>query len=339
MIFLIAICLTVLIGFAGLSTDTGMIWITRAQLQNSVDAAALAAAQELPASDPASTTGATGVACEYATVKNAVPGMFGKITTCSDEADVTFSEGGSAVEVKAYRSVQPIFGQILGFPSVEVSAQATARIGSLAGACVFPFFVTKSQITDNPAFFAPAKFTNDNDAGGAIDVGGGADGVRDAMAPSACSAVPPKSFAGAVGDLVDTKNGALDQFKFGWDDITAAAAASACPNKHLSTYLTEPEPGQYELSPMITLSSCPRLVIIPVLENGDYSSGNASGEIVGFIPFYFALKCNSSTCADPDVGALTRNDFWGYYVRLDLTSLSYSEYDPDYGTKIVSLAG
>ena len=326
-----AIAISVLIGFAGLSTDTGMIWITRARLQSSADAAVLAAAQELPATDSTTKTAAAGVACNYATVRNAVPGMFGKTGSYGcGKADVTFPT--NAVQVKVYRTVQPVFGQIIGFGPTEVWAQATARIGSLASTCVFPFFVTANQVS-NPNFFGTVKFTNANASGAAINVGGGANGVRDAMTRRTCASTDTKS----VGDSVDTKPGALDQFKDGWDQITTNAASSACPDKHVTTYLTHDAAGRSELSPTITFATCPRLVIVPILENGDYKGGNKSGKVIGFIPFYFALKCNSNSCNDPDVGALSKNDFWGYFVRLDVSGLKFTDYN-GYGTQIVSLA-
>ena len=346
MIIFVALAITVLIGFAGLSTDTGMIWITRARLQNSVDAAALAAAQELPAPDPAGEVAPRDVACEYATEHNAVTGMFGETSTCSDEADVTFEDGGSTIRVKAYREVQPIFGQVLGFEETVVWAQAKATVGSLGAACLFPFFITEQVLTDNPDFYAPVAFRQDNfdkdgnDDGGTINLGGGgggADEVRDAMLETTCAGEDATTVVGTVGDDVDTKPGDFAQFKAAWDEIADRAATSACPDPHVSTYLTLID-GEYVLDPAITLATCPRIAIIPVLENGDYGGGNASGEIVGFIPFYFALKCGSNTCNDPDAGALTKHDFWGYFVRLDATGLGWTEYDPTFGITIVALA-
>jgi hypothetical protein len=344
-IIFVTIAIAVLIGFAGLSTDGGMLWITRAHLQSSVDAAALAAAQELPATDAAAKTGVTVIACEYATEKNAVTGMYGLLdpATCSGEADVTFLEGGNAIRVKAYRDVEPIFGQILGFQTVEIWAQATARVGSLGSACLFPFFITEQVLAANDDFYAPVAFTNanfskaGNDDGGTIDVGGGADGVRDAMLDPTCNVPDATTIEGVVGDVVGTKPGAFDQFKAAWNTITSEAATSACPNKDVSTYLIEVD-GELELDPAITLETCPRAVIIPVLKDGDYSGGNSTGEIVGFIPFYFAEKCDSNNCFATPAGNLTRNDFWGYFIRLDATGLGYIAYDPDFGTKIVALA-
>jgi hypothetical protein len=345
-IIFVALAIAVLIGFAGVSTDTGMIWITRARLQNSVDAAALAAAQELPAPDAAGEVAPRDVACEYATEHNAVTGMFGETSTCSDEADVTFEDGGNTIRVKAYRTVQPIFGQVLGFEPTVVWAQAKATVGSLGAACLFPFFITEQVLAANSEFYAPVTFTNanfdqdGNDDGGTIDLGetgGGANEVRDAMLDTTCAGEDATTVVGTVGDDANTKPGAFDQFKAAWDTIADRAATSACPDMHVSTYLTEID-GEFVLDPAITLATCPRIAIIPVLEDGEYGGGNATGEIVGFIPFYFALKCGSNTCDDPDVGPLTKNDFWGYFVRLDATGLGVIEYDPIFGITIVALA-
>jgi hypothetical protein len=342
-IIFVALAIAVLIGFAGVSTDTGMIWITRARLQNSVDAAALAAAQELPAPDMAGEVAPRDIACEYATEHNAVTGMFGETSTCSDKADVTFEDGGSSIRVKAYRTVQPIFGQVLGFEETVVWAQAKATVGSLGASCLFPFFITEQVLADNPDFYAPVAFRKDNfdtdgnDDGGTINVGGGANGVRDAMLETTCTGEDATTLVGTVGDVVDTKPGDFAQFKAAWDTIAGRATTSACPDPDVSTYLTLID-GEYVLDPAITLATCPRIAIIPVLENGDYGHGNSSGELVGFIPFYFAEKCNSNTCANTPAGPLTKWDFWGYFVRLDATGLGWTEFDPTFGITIVALA-
>ncbi len=58
------LCLVVLLGFAGLVIDIGRVYVAQRQLQAAVDAAALAAGQDLPDSVAAQTSaisyGATG---------------------------------------------------------------------------------------------------------------------------------------------------------------------------------------------------------------------------------------------------------------------------------------
>lgn len=48
MLVLVVLALVVLLGFAGLVLDIGRIYVAQRQLQQSVDAAALAAGQDLP---------------------------------------------------------------------------------------------------------------------------------------------------------------------------------------------------------------------------------------------------------------------------------------------------
>lgn len=331
-----AVALTVLIGFAGLATDSGLVWIYRAELQHSVDAGALAAAQDLPAADVAEP-----VACDFATVRNAVPEMNGTTATCSGLADVAFPElDDTAVRVTAYRTVQPIFGQILGFPSVDVSASATARIGSLSSTCLFPFFISKETF-DDTTLFNQIIFSDTTSTGDAIDVasGSGPNGVRGAMEPGACDADPPKSVVGEVDQGIETKPGDLTQFRQGWDSIadSAIGPSSSCPNVDVSSYLTLNAAGEQELVPGVTPATCPRLIIIPVVQ----MTASKAGTIVGFVPFYFSRNCNpdnGSTCDDANVGPLEKGDFWGYIVRLELVGLDYTNYQPEFGTKIVALA-
>jgi hypothetical protein len=328
-----AVAMTVLIGFAGLATDSGLVWITQAQLQHSVDAAALAAAQDLPESDVAEP-----VACDFATVRNAVPEMTGATgTTCAGLADVSFLEQDTAVRVTAYRTVQPIFGQVLNFDSIEVSAQATARIGSLGSTCLFPLFVTTDQLTAGTEFYVPIAFAPANTA---VDVGSGSQAVREAMEELECEGGSPTSFDGAIGQDVPVKPGSATQFKGGWEAIAeqATSAESACPSTDIVTYTIVDAGGDTKLDPSLTTENCPRLILIPILPPGDYG-GNSSGVIQGFIPFYFAEYCDTSGgCPMPNGGTVERHKAWGYYVRMDVTSLTFFDYQPDYGTKVVALA-
>jgi len=335
MIPFLAVALTIMIGFAGLAADTGMIWVTRANLQNSVDAAVLAAASELPAPDPLTKDAIRTVACEYSAQRNPVRDMFGTTGDCSGKSDVTFPDS-TTIRVKAYRTVQPVFGQVLGAPAVDVSAEASAKIGSLGSACLFPVFLTTAQITNTTAFFVPVKFV---DASAAINVGSGSSAVRAAMRDSTCGDAGATSFSGVTGDPVPIKTGSATQFQDGWQDIKTAATqpGSTCPSPEITAYTSLDAAGRVELSPTVTVENCSRLVIVPVLN----AASGSSGTIQGFIPFYFADICtNSAGCSVPGITGLVENHkAWGYYVRMDVTSPTYTDYDPKFGTKVVVLSG
>src|ERR1700742_2520169 len=65
----VAICLLVMIGFLGLTIDVGRLYITQRHLQTAADAAALAAAQDLP-----NGTTALQTACAYSATASSTGG-------------------------------------------------------------------------------------------------------------------------------------------------------------------------------------------------------------------------------------------------------------------------
>jgi hypothetical protein len=202
---------------------------------------------------------------------------------------------------------------------------------------LFPLFLTTDQINpDTTEFFVPVKFAEANTA---VDVGNGSQAVEDAMEEQVCEGGSPTSISGGIGSEVDIKTGSATQFEAGWAAIESNAAGSSCPNPDISTYTTVNAAGQTELLPAITIENCPRLIIVPVLPPGNYN-GNATGVIQAFVPFYFSGVCTTTGgCTVPGIAApVEKHKAWGYFVQLDLTSLSYSDYQPELGTKIVSLA-
>jgi hypothetical protein len=330
-----AISITVLLGFAGFATDTGMIWVSRSRLQHSVDAAALAAAHELPASDVASRTAAKEVACDFATVENAVPGMFGKTETCTNsKAEVTFLGGGNAIRVTAFRTVQPVFGQALGFQPVEVYARATAQIGSVGSACLFPFFLQTNE-TENP--FTRATIIR----GSTIDVGSGTDAIVEAMQIDACADETDLDGQVSLADPVDLQPGASAARLQGWNDRFQNVEDSACPYGDVNAhYRVVNAAGEYELLSTLTPTNCPRLIIMPVLPSppggGEYKGNEDNIPIQGFAAFWVEDYCKLSKCPDPDGGEdLLKGDVWGYFVPLSVSSDTYTTYNPAFGTKVV----
>lgn len=113
---LAAAVMTVILGFAALATDVGVLVLARNRLQNACDAAALAAAQELPA-----TTAAREKAAEYLEYNGVNP----------EEAVISFDSAGTRVTVEASRQVNFTFARVFGLSGSEVSARASAVFGSV----------------------------------------------------------------------------------------------------------------------------------------------------------------------------------------------------------------
>ena len=117
----------------GIVADTGFVWIQRRNLQNSADAAALAAAQNLPENRSTAET----VARDFA--KKNISGL------TDADIDVCFEDSCSSapsplsVKVTVRKKSESLFGVSLGFGNLDVSAKAKALVrGSPVGPGVVP---------------------------------------------------------------------------------------------------------------------------------------------------------------------------------------------------------
>lgn len=338
MVFM-ALVIVALMGMAGLVADGGIAFATKARLQATVDAAALAAAPSLP-------NGAYSVACDYV-LKNPVLEMAapGGGSDCSGKADVNLfqvaasSVTNDAITVTAERTIDTTFMRVLGINTTTVSASATARIGGLGSACIFPFYLTIGQATptdDHPMWSIIAI-----DRGSAIDMGSGSRAVRDAMVPANFTPNTCKKVGTVRDDLVDVseyadpldlKPGADAQFLSGWQDRFANVATSACPNADATHYRT----ADGRLAPALSIYNCPRLIPLPVLPNppgyptSDYKGNEKDIPLRGFAGFYVAGYCENAKCnnAGGTGRDLQKGDAWGYLVPLPLISDRMVTYKP-----------
>lgn len=110
----VALMMVVLMGFAALTVDLGMVHLTRTKMQNAADAGALAAAGDLPGST------AKQRALEYA-------GLNGAEDTI---ANTYYNGDPDMIEVICTKNVPYTFARVLGLSDVNVSARAVAgKIG------------------------------------------------------------------------------------------------------------------------------------------------------------------------------------------------------------------
>jgi len=122
----IAFCLIGILALMALVMDTGRVFIEHAELQRAVDAASLAAAQDLPASEDqlerARTKGME------AAIKNGAPSTSTSISFLPSRTGDTFN----IVLTTSQRVVPMRLSQILGFQSWTISAVAAARSGPIS---------------------------------------------------------------------------------------------------------------------------------------------------------------------------------------------------------------
>jgi len=122
-----ALAMTLILGFSALVVDIGIVSIQKSKLQNAVDSAALAAAQDLPF-----TADAIDTARAYLDSNGFE----------SASINVSFANNDRQVTVEAARSFDYMLAGVFGMDSVEVRASATAQKGGryLRGAFEYAVF-------------------------------------------------------------------------------------------------------------------------------------------------------------------------------------------------------
>jgi hypothetical protein len=163
----IALSLFVLLGAAAFAVDWGLITFTKHQLQNFVDAAALAGAQELPNASNARQKATENYARNYANNFNLASPPTPQPISCTDpisSATVCYRIGTDEVQlttpygsppspnrlhVRACRNVSLFFARLLGMSSRRVCAEAVAR----RGGTLFPRGLVVLDGSGNQALF------------------------------------------------------------------------------------------------------------------------------------------------------------------------------------------
>lgn len=124
---MIAIMMTLILGFCALVVDIGRVSLEKGRLQNAVDSAALAAAQDLP-----DTIAATDTANDYMAMNG----------FSNADINVGFAGSNRQITVEAIDDMDYTFARILGINSTDIKAAATAEKGGryLRGAFDYAVF-------------------------------------------------------------------------------------------------------------------------------------------------------------------------------------------------------
>ncbi|MFQ5589661.1 MAG: pilus assembly protein TadG-related protein [Phycisphaerae bacterium] len=161
----VLVAVPIILGFAALTVDVGILNTTRAKLQCAADAAALAAAQDLGGADPyLSIDTARATAAEYIRLNpmwNNHPLIFdplqdiefGEAHRSPDGLGVVFTPGvvpANAVRLAVHYDRQYAFAQLLGFGGKRVSASAITSIGARDVMFVLDVSCTMGALTNTP---------------------------------------------------------------------------------------------------------------------------------------------------------------------------------------------
>lgn len=147
---IVAILMVALLGFVAIAVDVGVIYSERAQLQNGADASAIAVAQKCAKNPSDVECSTTSLLAGSLANQNALDGMSKVHTIDLDKTARKISVTTTAKEASGdENSVSLFFADVLGIPTKEVGARASAVWGSpKAGRTAFPLAFSVCQVKD-----------------------------------------------------------------------------------------------------------------------------------------------------------------------------------------------
>jgi len=246
-VVIVALSMTVMMGFAALIVDVGNLYLNKTRLVNMADAAALAGVQDLPG-DPQS---AVASAYSYAT-QNGING---------DVVGVSISNNNSALTVNVSRTVPFFFAKVFEMTSANVGARAVAAIKPIiAISGVVPFGIAKQPLVYGQTYTLKDG-AGDGYSGnyGALALGGnGANVYRGNI---------EDGYSGQlrIGDWVSTQPGNMSGPTGNGVDYRISLDPTA-------TFAT-------------VQKGSPRILVVPIIDSLDVN-GRSEVQIVGFAAFF-----------------------------------------------------
>ncbi|MBM7661636.1 Flp pilus assembly protein TadG [Bacillus mesophilus] len=310
-LIIVAFALVGLMGFTALTVDGGSLYTEKSRLQKAADAAALAAAQELPLDSTKAELEATNTA--------------NKNRPTVDEVKVEIDPNKKWVRVTTKENVKFTFAKVLGFNDQDVIATAKVELNPMtSGRGVIPLGIQHvdydlwkncTEITLKlPKPSDPTSTSIGCD--GANNLGSGNTG--------------PLVLTGTGGDKYrdDLKNGSNVEVKVGMELETQTGnmvgptkqgikdRLSSCPSYVTYDAATYPE-------------DCERIVTVPIYKIIEFETGNQikKVEVIGFAVFFLVSVSESSE------GAEVKGQLISYNVGGD-SSPAQTNYGA-YGYKLV----
>ena len=246
---LTVIVLTALLGFASLGTDFAVLYAEKSNLQNAVDASALAGSQELP-HDP--------LAAAAAALSNA---SANGVTLKS----VTISPDNREIQVTAEKDVQLYLARILGKESEIVGASAKAGVylpHTITG--VVPLCITDQQFVYGQQYTLKSAPENDSGWFGPLRIDGSGSSIYEqALAYGSTSPV-------AIGDIIEVEHGNMS----GKTERCLAARLASDTRIPRNTFEDHDR-------------DAPQIMYIPVINVVSYSGVSVHQvEVIGFAAFF-----------------------------------------------------
>lgn len=257
-----ALILTVIVGFAALAVDIGVIAFEKSKLVNTVDSSALAGAQEL--------------VTDIYNTRNVVNSYITKNNSGLKETKIVIDESARSVEVTCSKTVKNYFANIFGNDSQDVIATAQAKVENISALSgCRPIAVVKQTFVYGDIYVLKEGASDGysgNYAGIALG-GGGASVYEDNLLNGYSGTI-------RVGDTIPTETGVIA--KKTSDSIETLILR--CNHTPLCnhTYYNK---------------NCSRIIFIPVVDTL-YVNGKKHVKVLGFATFFLEGAVNSGGHTD-----------------------------------------
>ncbi len=257
-----ALILTVIVAFAALSVDIGVIAYEKSKLANTVDSAALAGAQELVTN--ASNT--RNITNNYILKNNS--GL--KSTT------ITIDESTRSVEVTSIKTVKNYFANVFGNASQDVIATAQAKVENISAlsGCRPIAVVKQTFVYGNIYVLKEGASDGYNGNYAAISLGGNGGSIYENNLLNGYNGTI------RVGDYIPTETGVIAKKT----SNSIETLISRCDHAPRCTYT------YYN-------KKCPRIIFIPVVDTL-YVNGKKHIKVLGFATFFLEGAVNSGGHTD-----------------------------------------
>lgn len=252
-----ALILTVIVAFAALSVDVGIIAFEKSKLANTVDSAALAGAQEL--------------VTDNSNTRNVVNKYITKNNSGLNETIITINEAARSVEVTSSKTVKSYFANVFGNASQDVIATAQAKVENISALSgCRPIAVIKQTFVYGNIYVLK-EGASDGYSGNyaAISLGGNGGSIYEDNLLNGYSGTI------RVGDSIPTETGVIAK-KTSNSIETLISRCDHTP-RCTHTYYNK---------------NCSRIIFIPVVDTL-YVNGKKHVNVLGFATFFLEGAVNS----------------------------------------------